>query len=79
MFRGRRPGDVTPDRIPLYVCSHCGDYGCGVTSVTIEVKADMVRWLDFSESDGTNLVANVPTLEFERTAYLEALAATRAI
>ncbi len=34
-------------RVPLYVCGHCADLGCGCISVKIEFENDAYIWSEF--------------------------------
>ena len=38
--------DLPDGRVGIYTCP-CGDYGCGVVSVTIEKDGDHIVWHDF--------------------------------
>jgi len=40
-------GDLPNGRVSLYVCPECGDLGCGVISVQIDVAEDKITWRDF--------------------------------
>ena len=41
---GEEPGDAPGGRVSLYVCSECGDLGCGAVTVEIERDAQTVTW-----------------------------------
>ncbi|MCP2040839.1 hypothetical protein L1281_001429 [Neisseria sp. HSC-16F19] len=45
---GQVPGDLAPDRYPLYVCPECADFACGVVSVEIVFESDCVIWQNFT-------------------------------
>ena len=38
--------ELSSGRVALYTCS-CGDYGCGVVSVSIHIEKEQVIWSDF--------------------------------
>ncbi|MFD2160367.1 hypothetical protein ACFSW8_15800 [Rubritalea tangerina] len=40
-------------RLPLYVCSYCGDFDCGYHSVEIQEQDDLVIWSDFRWNQST--------------------------
>jgi len=68
VFTGKASSGLPEGRIPLYVCSCCGDFGCGVASVVLTVSLEFVEWSEFSPYENTTL-AEVPLLRFERRAY----------
>ncbi len=50
---GRRPASgLDPGRIYLFVCSECGDLGCGAITAAIEVAEDCITWSQFAWESG---------------------------
>ena len=47
MLLRKEPSDFKPDRVPLFVCPECVDYGCGVGTVRITREGDAIVWSDF--------------------------------
>ncbi len=41
---GRLPGDAPHGRVGVYVCSECGDLGCGAVTVNLSSSSDVVTW-----------------------------------
>jgi hypothetical protein len=59
--------------VPLFVCSECGDLGCGAITVRISRDARVVQWHDFAYENGFEAVRrlnDVGPFEFERGAYV---------
>ncbi|HEX8916174.1 MAG TPA: hypothetical protein VF796_27745 [Humisphaera sp.] len=46
------PADVPPDRVMLFVCSECGDIGCGAVTAAVTLEADAYVWSDFRQENG---------------------------
>lgn len=44
---GDRPPELPTGRVPVFVCSECGDLGCGAVTLAVERTADTVAWRDF--------------------------------
>ncbi|MGN8244102.1 hypothetical protein ACTHAM_001001 [Cellulomonas soli] len=44
---GRKPSALPGGRVALYVCSVCGDAGCGVVSAAVEWSEATVVWREF--------------------------------
>lgn len=40
-------GDLPQNRVPIFVCGECADYGCGVVSCVVERANDEIVWHDF--------------------------------
>jgi hypothetical protein len=64
-------------RIPLYVCSLCGDLGCGALCVRMTMDGDTVTWSDFClENDHEPFdepdpdFVEVPVIRFGATDYV---------
>ena len=47
MLIRKEPSDFQPERIPLFVCPECVDYGCGVGTVRITREDNLIIWSDF--------------------------------
>jgi hypothetical protein len=41
------PGDLPNDRVSLYICPECGDFGCGAITAKISVASSEVVWSEF--------------------------------
>ena len=46
-FLGRQKPELETGRTSFYVCSECGDIGCGAITAKIEVTEKSVIWKDF--------------------------------
>lgn len=70
-----RPGrQLSSGRVPLYVCSQCGDLGCGAFAVRVEREVGtsggrVVTWSDFawetdysSDAEAAGEFAEVPVI-----------------
>lgn len=74
--------DGRSGRKALYVCSECGDLGCGGLLCVVEAEGDRVVWRDFAwdatagEEDAQRY-PEVGPFYFERAAYEDALAKLR--
>jgi hypothetical protein len=52
---GEHPADQLDDgRVPLFVCSACGDTGCGAIGMRLERTGTTVTWRDFRWETGPN-------------------------
>jgi hypothetical protein len=75
----RDAADLPNGRCMVFVCSECGDIGCGAITATIEKYGEHIVWRDFgyqNSSDQTaprleDFVAIVP-FNFDAGAYLQA-------
>lgn len=47
IFLGLQESGLEPNRLPLYICYLCGDYGCGVTSCELTFDENQVLWTNF--------------------------------
>lgn len=47
MLMGKNESDFRPNRIPLFVCSLCADYGCGVFTCEVERLGTQIEWRNF--------------------------------
>lgn len=68
--------------VPVYICSECGDYGCGVFGWKISFGKDTVIWSDFGWDDtlDDDITEDEPdplyarkAITFDRTQYFNAL------
>ena len=35
------------ERVPFYICSHCGDIGCGAITARVSLLGNSIKWYDF--------------------------------
>ena len=47
MLLGTASSDLRADRVPLFICGECADYGCGATTCRVTVSDMLVEWSDF--------------------------------
>ena len=65
---------------PFYVCSECGDYGCGVLGWKVDFINEIVKWSDFQWDDNIDPqeynsdVLDIPDLFFTLHQYTCAVA-----
>jgi hypothetical protein len=52
VFLGKASMESVKKRMPLYVCSECGDLGCGAITVRMEWENECVVWKDFGFENG---------------------------
>lgn len=68
-------------QVALYVCSECGDYGCGLTVATVERRGDRIVWSDFADLDWNHRVrrpvAGLGPFGFDAVEYEAAIDAVR--
>jgi hypothetical protein len=68
-------GDLPNGRVSLYICPECGDLGCGVISVQIDVADDQITWRDFGYENnyehhvGLDSYRSVGPFHFSRSVY----------
>ncbi len=43
----KEKSELNSGRIPIYICSECGDLGCGAITISIEENAETYTWKDF--------------------------------
>lgn len=43
--------ELRVDRVPLFVCSKCGDIECGATTFRLRVTDDLMIWEEFGNED----------------------------
>ncbi|MFD8498676.1 hypothetical protein [Amycolatopsis sp. NPDC059657] len=74
--RSDQDNELPSGRVPLYTCSLCGDFGCGVLAVRVTYDRDTVRWTDFAwESESEPVLgpspdyAALPAIEFDLVEY----------
>ena len=67
--------------VALYICAECGDYGCGVTTVTVARVGDTVVWRDFGYLDWAHdkrtPIVDVGPFELELAEYSATIDAVR--
>ena len=72
--------DSPSGRVVLYVCSECGDFGCGVVSVKVNREGSDFVWSSFVyENDGENKAIELEKIgpfRFSADNYLSALSVT---
>lgn len=69
-------GKTPVERILLYVCSDCGDIGCGALSAKIDFTDEKVIWSDFAYENAIEIVERYPEIgpfEFFRESYSSTL------
>lgn len=68
------PSVLPEGRVPLYVCSECGDLGCGAVTVSVEKTPESFVWRDlgWANDDGSARQVSVAgyELHFDRAAYV---------
>ena len=74
-FTGIKTPEIPSERLMIYVCSECGDIGCGCISVDIEVTDDKVIWRNFGYENNDPEIDlrnynHVPFIEFNKTDYI---------
>lgn len=78
LLLGQRPDpELSPGRIPVLLCSMCGDLGCGSFTVRMEVDAENVRWSDWqweNRLDDPEPVPGAGDIRFRRADYAAVLA-----
>lgn len=62
-------------RVPIMVCSHCGDLECGYISAKIERTHGTIVWKDFYRDD-YRIKMNIMPLSFNYESYKEAIEST---
>jgi hypothetical protein len=76
-LRMQEKSELVDRRVEIYVCSECGDIGCGAVTVRIEDHGDRIIWKDFAHQSDPEYVGeliDVEPLEFDRESYFKALA-----
>lgn len=51
-FSGVAKPELQTGRTSFYVCSECGDIGCGAITALIEVKDTVITWKNFGYENG---------------------------
>ena len=81
-FAGVLSPDLQTGRIPFYVCSECGDIGCGAITGIIELTETTVIWkafgfeTDYSEPE-LETYKHIGPFVFDRHSYLDMLKKVR--
>lgn len=78
MLLRKEESDLRPGRYPLFVCSECADYGCGVTTCAISREDNMIVWSDFgfendyeNNRDALDIPREYAVFKFDPTQYYE--------
>ena len=77
MLLGHSSSDLRPNRIPLFVCPECADYGCGVGTCEVTFTEEKVTWFRFGwETDYEDELAQEThevdlRFDFEASHYTE--------
>ena len=74
----RTPSELTPGRVPLYICPECGDLACGCLTALVTKYDDCFTWSAFgfenNYEDGIlEAYESVRDYAFQKTEYYEAL------
>lgn len=77
-FRVQQKTYLADSRIMLYICTCCGDIGCGAVTAKIIDKGSQIIWTKFAsqdarEAEGIYIIPTVPDLIFDRAGYFKAL------
>ena len=75
-FTGQKRPAISSGRIMIYVCSECGDIGCGCISADIEITDDKVIWKKFGyENNDPDIdlepYKDIQPIEFDKQQYLQ--------
>lgn len=71
---GKFIGKLETEKILLYVCSDCGDLGCGALTAKISFDEKTIVWSDFAYENTNEVWEKYPEIgpyEFERDSYIE--------
>ncbi|MGE9269024.1 MAG: hypothetical protein ACQKBY_13105 [Verrucomicrobiales bacterium] len=75
MLLGLAESDFRKNRVPLFLCSECADYGCGVVTCEVEFTREKVTWRNFAQEVDYNddcFVQEKNTRDFRLTFEAEA-------
>ncbi|MBC9933153.1 hypothetical protein [Chitinophaga qingshengii] len=77
-FRLQQKTYLADSRITLYICTCCGDIGCGAVTAKIIDNGSQVIWTKFASQDAREaediyIIPTVPDLIFDRAHYFKAL------
>jgi hypothetical protein len=68
-----KASELPSGRVPLYICPHCGDLGCGTITARIIREADSYVWTEFAREDTSQSAPRTCAegweFHFEREAY----------
>ena len=79
MLLRKSDGDLPYNRVPLFVCPECADYGCGAFSCVIERTPSGIEWREFGMQNDyddeihANQLDTSTVLTFDSTQYYNAL------
>jgi hypothetical protein len=71
----KQASDLRPDRVPIFVCPECADYGCGAVTAAVSKEGDSIIWDLFAHennySDEAHPIAEhrQQRLSFHRSEY----------
>jgi len=80
---GVAPADAPSDRVSVYICSECGDLGCGALTVKLSIDEDLASWTDWGYQNNYEDTIHPVTsrqlgdMHFSRAEYDRALEAAR--
>jgi hypothetical protein len=69
---GKFTGKLETDKVLLYVCSDCGDFGCGALTAKISFHKKTIVWSDFVYENTLEIWEKYPEIgpyEFDRAQY----------
>lgn len=79
-FRLQQKTQLPGERIALYICTCCGDIGCGAITAKIIDKGDKIAWTAFayqSDPDEPGEIFDVSDIEFDRQQYFKAFSSIK--
>lgn len=71
---GKFTGKLETEKVMLYVCSDCGDLGCGAITAKISFQEKTITWSDFAYENSIEIVVSYPQIgpyTFERDTYID--------
>ncbi|MCL4219665.1 MAG: hypothetical protein KJ052_22010 [Candidatus Hydrogenedentes bacterium] len=85
MLLRKAVGDLPRNRVPLFVCPECADYGCGAFSCVVNRTAAGIEWREFGMQNDYDAELHVDemntstVLTFDPTQYYNAFRSRLAI
>ena len=81
-FLGLKIPELNSGRIPLYVCSECGDIACGAITVDLSFNNDKVIWRKFGYENGYDeidydLFKDIEEFTFNKSQYSKLIESLR--
>jgi hypothetical protein len=75
-FMGQKSPEIQSGRLMIYVCSECGDIGCGSITADLEITDDKVIWKNFGYENNYldidfNSYKDIRPFEFNKADYLD--------